>query len=694
MSKKKIYSSVNSTRKNINNNGFNNNSYFVNSSHERLLNECKIGALERIKYNFINNIIKPHLLDPSMKKRDPNLVDSKKEYLRLLTLIFNFASYGFYYYLDSVTNKGGRDRRVQIFKLRSQMVEWIDFNDKNKVGTYYYNVTNPTKMINFKKYMKGKPFKELEILLKFINSKPTDDNYYYMDDVSRQSNLFIFSIPRYNFHGYSSFKLDGKKEKKTNIDSFSYKNTFLKSLTFQDFLSRNIKTMSWKTNDMVPSEFLSNATDKTEPFTKLISDLGTFNIRNFVRKKMLSIGKHSIFGGIHKPILEINSMFESGTNKMVKLHSKMSIKRNYTLFNIGDIVRIYSTQNRIKQHLAGKLEAKGRGASGTTYGGHMAIEIEHFYINNGERKSDLYSFGFASGSYLDEDEIGDKGFVDKVLSRIPIVGQKINELKKFKGGAIYTPDFPLLGKTMAQLNIGDRAPKFNYIELVATGLLNHDNLTKLKSQLDEININNFYGSKLYQDSLNIKNISDYLTEDELKIVNRNNIEKEIRLGNLHYDVNLLDGNEKTNQQYFLDYLKCNTFYINTITYYWGVDSLYCEMTRRDATKGSKTVYNCTSWADSVFDDIIECEISKVTSAPDRCRQSKTYPFKGCTTSGELIYEHKGTPFGPKSKKMKKLMNKSRIMTLGKSSYFTRTPGNAFYDLGKKKGKISRRKGKK
>lgn len=681
-----------------NENNLNTESYFNNSSHKSLLNDCKKGAFERLKYNFIDKILKPNLLDPTLKKTDPYAVDSRIEYLKILTLINNFASYGFYYYLDKY--HGPHKRISMITKLRQQLVDWIDFNKKKKIDSFNWNETEPTKMLEFKKYMRTKSYNELLIFLNFLNSTPEDDGFLYMGENERLLNIFLFGIARYDRHGYSQKNLDGTNP--PNIDQFSYKKSDLKKIDFEDFASHNISISSYSTNTIIPKKFSSSVSDKDETFTKLISEYQTFSIDDLLQQRgsrsfPLRIGEKSLNGAIHKPILEVQPMYEPSYNGKVHTHSKLRIKRNYEIFNIGDIVRVYATQNILAKSFVGRAEGMLRGATGkTTYGGHMAIEIEHFYLNNGERKSDLYSFGFASGAYLNED-LSKPGFIDKVLSKLPIMGSKYAESAAYKGGTLYTPDYPLLGKAMCQLNISDRAPKFNYIELVATGLLNDSNLSKLRSNLDNINIDDFYGSKFYNDTLNIKNISNFLSEAELETIKRNNIDNQIKLGNLHHNIHSIENpDSKLRQTVLKSYLEANTFYLNSVTYYWNLKNIYCEMTHRDASRKSVPVFNCTSWADSVFDDIIDCDKSKITSAPDRCTQSKTYPFKGCDDEGELLFEHKGSVFGVRSKKMKKLMNKSKQMSLKRSNIFTRTPGNPFYKDGgsRKKKRISKRSKKK
>ena len=49
----------------------------------------------------------------------------------------------------------------------------------------------------------------------------------------------------------------------------------------------------------------------------------------------------------------------------------------------------------------------------------MAIEIEHFYINDGE-ENQICGFGFASGSVID-DELTKAGVADDFISKIPWV---------------------------------------------------------------------------------------------------------------------------------------------------------------------------------------------------------------------------------------------------------------------------------
>ena len=102
-----------------NENNFDPESYFNTSSHKKLLDDCKIGALERIKYNFIEKIIKPNLLNYELRDTDSFNVDSRKEFLKILTLINNFASYGFYYYLDKYHGK--QKRNLLISKIRQQL---------------------------------------------------------------------------------------------------------------------------------------------------------------------------------------------------------------------------------------------------------------------------------------------------------------------------------------------------------------------------------------------------------------------------------------------------------------------------------------------------------------------------------------------------------------------------------------------
>jgi hypothetical protein len=677
------------------NNNLNTESYFNDSKHNELLKICKNGALERIKYNFIEKIIKPNLLNNKLMETDPYAVDSRKEFLKILTLINNFAAYGFYYYLDKFHER--HTRSDQISKMRQQLVEWIDFNKEKGIDSFKWNETDPEKMKEFNRSMGSKKYEELLILLNFNNSDPEKDGFA-MDSNSRLLNVFLFGIARFDRHGYSQRNLDGTKL--PGINQFSYKKGDLRNINFEDFASHNIAISKFLSNTIIPGKFKTSSIDNEEDFTKLIHEYETIDISDLLRDSPsgrqlpLYIGEKSLIGGIHKPILEIDIMYEPKGNGKVHTHNKMKIKRNYTVFKPGDIVRIYATQNRIAKNFMGKVESKLRGATGNTYGGHMAIEIEHFYINNGERKSDLYSFGFASGSVVD-DEIAKPGFIDRMISSIPVVGPKYKASADYKGGAIYTPDYPLLGKTMNQLNISERAPKFNYIELVATGLLNKHNLSKLRSNLDEITIDHFYGSKLYNDTLNIKNISEYLTDEELSIITKNNIENQIRLGNLHYDIDSIeDPNSKLKQQVLLSYLQCNTFHLNTVTYYWGLNNMYCEMTHRDASRKKMPVYNCTSWVDSVFDDIIDCDKSKLTSSPDRCIQSKTYPFKGCDVNGELLFEHKNQPFGIRSRKMGKLLKTSREKSLARNYILTKTPRNNFYRntvQNTKKKKSSKRK---
>jgi len=656
-------------------NNLNVKSYFNNTKHKDLLKKCKKGAIERIKYNFINNVIKPNLLDI-------NLDNSIEQYLKLLTLIYNFSSYEFYYFLDTIQDLGFRKkkRNTQIKTLRSQVVEWIEFNKKKGIDSFYYIDNSPKKIEEFKQYMIKKKlnYDVIIIFLNFMNNKEPY-NVQYISDISRQLNLFIFSIIRFQRYGLSNIDNSGKKAKWVN--SFSYKKGDLKKINFDDFIYRNISTGLFISTNLLPSSFMSNITDKSEPFIKAINNSKTIDLLHDLVSKKINIGLKSIIGGIHKPILEINSMFEPTYNGKVHVTQKMSIKRNYEQFKVGDIVRVYATQNKVSPTFIGKLEARSRGAYGNTYGGHMAIEIEHFYIMDGERKSELYSFGFASGAYLEED-FNKKGWLDSIISKIPVLGSKIDSLGKLKGGTLYTPDYPLLGKMMAQINISDRAPKFNYIKLIGTGLLNSANLSKLREHLDNINIDQFCGSKIYHDTINIKNINDYLNKDELKIINENNIKNQQNLGNLKFTDNL----NNLNDDKLLEFLKCNTFFINTLTYYWDLGNIYCEMTHRDASMKNIPIYNCTSWADTVFDDIIDCDKSKLTSAPDRCSQSKSYPFKGCDVNGEILFNHNGEPFGPNSKIMKRLMKESK-KKMARSSYLTRLPRNFYSNntgIGKKK----------
>ena len=73
------------------------------------------------------------------------------------------------------------------------------------------------------------------------------------------------------------------------------------------------------------------------------------------------------------------------------------------------------------------------------------------------------------------------------------------------------------------------------------------------------------------------------------------------------------------------------------------------------------VYNCTSWADSVFDDIIECENSINPQHQTDVLNQKHIHLK-VVMSMENYYLNIKEHLLVRSKKMSKLMNKLRKIT--------------------------------
>jgi len=693
------------------NNDFNLEGYFSKKRDiYNLLSDCKKGAIERAKYTFINNVIKPHLLDTRLKKTDPNLVDSRENYLTLLSLVYNFASYHTYYELERNTSiKWGKNRNVELHHLRTQVNVWIEFIEKkykDQSGwTYKLNGADDSTfeddIAQFKEFMDIKRLKYNYVisLLNYVNAKPPHQNEVYKDRIGRLTNIFTFSIIPFDIHGIPPINPDNNTNIKGDFTPLSYNSYKLQLKNFEDFVTRLIKNGQDNCQSNIPRNFLTNVDDKTDPLVLALTNNIDFSINQCVKNNHRNIGDKSLFGSFHKPIIDVKSVFTQSTDSTehLRVHKKMNIQRHYLKFKPGDIVRIYATQNLINRNILGRIEGYARGASGKTYGGHIAIEIEHFYIQNDERKSELYSFGFASGTLLEED-LTKPGYISNIFSRItPLIGSKIRSVTELKGGALYTPDYPLSEKYLSQINVSDRAPKFNYIELVATGQLNDSNLHKLRSELNSITINDFYGSKLYNNTINIKNLDEYLDESEINTIKQNNINNQIYLGNLKYDISAITDTElRKKQEHLLNLLNCNTFFTEVICYYWNTHTLYCENTRRDASKKGIPIFNCTSWAESVFDDIMECSKSKLVSAPDRCFLSETYPFKGCDEAGEVLFEHKGVPFGARSRKMKQLLKKSRINTLTKRRYLTRKPSKSFFvnsNGGYRKTKIKKNKKK-